>query len=250
MYVDYMTRFYQNIIKSMQPQARPERSKSFLDEVSDKLGCRDDDRIGKVERAGLASTKEIAREEYKQYIYDKISRIPIHPSQRLNSVAIFITDSGFEAMQEDPEYEKWVLDSLTYNFGFHDPWANLCGGSFTVHHFGATKEEYHGESWFKGYQNGRGQTLFDEKAEDSFWERRLRHKKLMKEQRERWQEKKWLDSKRLQKMYEEEMYQRSVAQLHRIAGEDYRIPERRMPLIPIAYQTSLLLDMLMSNKKV
>lgn len=245
-YVDYMTRKYNNLIKSLQPQVKkPERTGSFLDEVAERLECQ-----GRAEESaavGSVSTKDMTLEEYKQYIYDKISQIPLHPSQRLNSIAVFITDDGFEAMQEDPEYEKWVLDSLAHSFGFHDPWANLCGGSFTIHHFGADKEAYHGESWFKGFQNGKGQTLFDKKSKDSFWERRLRHKKLMKQQLERWQEKRWLENKKLQKMYEEEMYQRSVEQMHRIAGKDYQSPERRLPLIHTAYQTSILLDMLISK---
>lgn len=206
--------------KTTQPQEPIQASGSFLDEVS--------------------------LQQYKQYIYDKISQIPVHPSQRLNSIAVHISDSGFEAMKNDPEYEKWVLDTLTYNFGFHDPWANLCGGSYAVHTFGATKEEYHGEGWFKGYQGGRGQNLFDEKAEDSFWERRLRHKKLMKEQRERWREKKWMEDQRLQKMYEQEMINRSLEERNRIAGKDYYAREPRLPVFTTSFQTSQLIDMLLS----
>lgn len=244
-YTDYMTRTYGNRIRDIVSQERKDTAEDFLDEVIEKLKCAD--RTQDAGKAGMANVKEMTPEQYKQYIYDKISQIPIHPSQRLNSIAVHISDSGFEAMQNDPEYEKWVLDTLAYNFGFHDPWANLCGGSYAVHTFGATKEDYHGEGWFKGYQNGRGQTLFDQKAKDSFWERRVRHKKLLKEQQERWQEKKWIEDKRLQKMYEQEMIFREIKERHRIAGRDYQSPERRLPVISTTYQTSMLMDLLLSQ---
>lgn len=244
-YTDYMTRTYGNRIRDIVPQERKDTAEDFLDEVIEKLECAD--RTQDAGNAGMDNVKEMTPEQYKQYIYDKISQIPIHPSQRLNSIAVHISDSGFEAMQNNPEYEKWVLDTLAYNFGFHDPWANLCGGSYAVHTFGATKEHYHGEGWFKGYQNGRGQTLFDQKAKDSFWERRVRHKKLLKEQQERWQEKKWIEDKRLQKMYEQEMIFRGIKERQRIAGKDYQSPERRLPVISTTYQTSMLMDLLLSQ---
>lgn len=115
-----------------------------------------------------------------------------------------------------------------------------------VHTFGATKEEYHGEGWFKGYQGGRGQTLFDGKAEDSFWERRLRQKKLIKEQRERWRQKEWMEDQRLRKMYEQVMINRSREERSRIAGKEYHAEEPRLPVFATAYQTSQLIDMLLS----
>ncbi len=244
-YTDYATRVYGNLVRNAVPQEEKETTGDFLDEVKEKLDCAD--RAQDAGNVGKVNVKEMTREQYKQYIYDKISQIPIHPSQNMNSIAVHISESGFEAMQNDPEYEKWVLDELSYNFGFHDPWANLCGGSYTVHTFGATKEDYHGESWFKGYQNGKGQTLFDQKAEDSFWDRRIRHKKLMKEQWKHWQEKKWLEDKRLQRMYEQEMMFRGIEERYRIAGKEYQSPERRLPVISTAYQASMLMDLLLSH---
>lgn len=127
------------------------------------------------------STKDMTLSEYKQYIYNRISALPMHPSQALRSVSVHISDEGFKAMQQDPEYEKWVLDVLRQDFAYYDPWAEVCGGSFAVHHFGASKEDYRGEGWYTGFRNGKGNALFEKEDEESFWDKRIkRHKKYMK----------------------------------------------------------------------
>ena len=129
-------------------------------------------------------------DEYKQYIYEKISRIPMHPSQMMRSVCVHISDAGFEAMKKDPEYERWVLDVLRKDFSYQDPWADVAGESFAVHRFGATRQEYRGDSWYLGFRGGRGGILYDEEAEESFWEKRCkRFKKYMKQCQEAAKEK-------------------------------------------------------------
>ena len=145
-------------------------------------------------------------EEYKQYIHDKISQIPISPSQMSSSFSVHISDAGFEAMKADPEYEKWVLDTLKHDFGFNNPWAGICGGSFVVHNFGATKEEYSGQSWYAGYQNGKGESLFNQKAEDSFWERRMQRRIQLQEQQEELQMKRMLDKRLYGEDYMQQTY--------------------------------------------
>lgn len=179
-YVDYLTRGYIGFMESQLAGGQVKGIKGFRDYVN-----AGDEKAEGVEETGAFSTENMTLEEYKQYIHMKISQIPMHPSQVLRSVVIHITDEGFQAMQKDPEYEKWVMDTLRYDFGFYDPWAKYCGGSFAVHHFGATKEEYHGESWYTGFQKGKGDTIFDQEAEEGFWEKRAkRHKKYLKEQQE------------------------------------------------------------------
>lgn len=244
--VDFMTKmcgqFLQgNIARSI--DAGPERGTPFSD-VYQRVREAERIKMGGV-RIMDVPTKEMTLEQYKQYIRNKISQIPLDPSQRLSSISVHITDEGFRAMQQDPEYQKWVLDTLRANFQFHDPFATMCGGSFSVHFFGATKEEYRGEGWYRGYQNGRAESLFDEKAKDGFWERRMRHKKYMDELYERWLERKKKNEKMLAKMYSTEMFYRSIEQRHRIAGEEIWLPERHLPVINTSYQTSQLLDLLM-----
>ena len=121
------------------------------------------------EAAGAVPREEMSVPQYRQYILGRISELPVDPSQALASHAVYISEEGFAAMQRDPEYEEWVLDQLARNFAFQDPWSNVCGGSYHVHSFGATKEQYHGESWFPGYAGGQGQALFDSKTSGCQW---------------------------------------------------------------------------------
>lgn len=180
LYINYLTRAYSGLMESQLAGGSVKGIKGFYDYVN----VLDKKTEGTEAPNGL-SPENMTLEEYKQYIYAKISQIPMHPSQILRSVSIHITDEGFQAMQKNPEYEKWVMDTLKYDFGYHDPWANVCGGSFTIHRFGASKEEYRGESWYTGFQGGKGRALFETEAEESFWEKRAkRHKKYLKEQQE------------------------------------------------------------------
>lgn len=131
---------------------------------------------------GSISREGMTMEEYKQYLYSRISQIPRHPSRALESVSIHITEAGFEAMKKDPDYEAWVLDDLETGWAQPDPWAPLCGGAYSVIRYGAAKEECRTCSWFPGYQNGNGEKLFQEKSKDSFWERRAESQKLYQAQ--------------------------------------------------------------------
>lgn len=129
----------------------------------------------------VSNTADMSLEDYKQYIQDKISNLPMSASSRMQSISVQITDEGFEAMKNDPEYEAWVLDTLAQNFRYENPWTSVCGGGYAVHHFGATKEQYHGESWYPGYLGGQGASEFDKKSEGSFWEQRIERQKIYME---------------------------------------------------------------------
>lgn len=127
------------------------------------------ERVSEADNMGL--------EAYKQSIWAKISALPMSASSRMQSISVQISDEGLEAMKNDPEYEAWVLDTLAQNFSFQNPWTAMCGGGYAIHHFGATKEQYHGESWYPGYMGGQGTAMFEDKAKGSFWEQRMEHHK-------------------------------------------------------------------------
>ena len=132
----------------------------------------------------VSGTEDMSLAAYKQSIWKKISDLPMSTSSQMQSISIQITDAGFEAMKNNPEYETWVLDTLAQNFRFENPWTSACGG-YVVHHFGAKKEQYHGESWYLGYMGGQGAAMFEDKAKGSFWEQRMEsHKKFMELQQE------------------------------------------------------------------
>lgn len=111
-------------------------------------------------------------EAYKQEIYRRIAGLPMDSSRNQDSVMVEISDEGFAAMWKDPEYEQWVLHTLARDFAVYNPWSGVSGGNLAIHHFGASKEEYRGESFSKGLSGGRKSLIEDE--EEGFWERRAR----------------------------------------------------------------------------
>lgn len=118
------------------------------------------------------SVENMTMDEYKSYIRQRIYALPVNSTQALNSVAVDITDQGFAAMKDDPEYEEWVLGTLKVDFATTDPWSGITGGRFVIHHFGASKEEYRGDSWNLNENGGMGQSIFNASAKKSFWQRR------------------------------------------------------------------------------
>ncbi len=136
-------------------------------------------------RAGVAAVRDMSMEEYKQYIHDRISRIPMDASHMQDTISITITDEGFAAMKNDPEYEEWVLQDLRNGWAQVNPWAKFCGGVYSTIHYGATKEECHAEMWHAGFRHGNGKSLFEEKPKESFWERRMKRHEEIQEQTEK-----------------------------------------------------------------
>ena len=155
-FLDATTRFYLSMIRAAQatmgPSKNPESNKSFLQAIEDaasdrmKTGQETDavDDIGRV-----YSTADMTLEEYKQYIYDKIIRMPVNYSQIQDAVSIMISDKGFEAMKADPEYEKWVLDTIRHDLSAYYPWGTVGESTYRSHYFGATKKEYRGYCYAK-----------------------------------------------------------------------------------------------------
>lgn len=189
-FVNSMTKVYSGLLQSQFAGKGIKGAGGFLDMAASI------DSSGKLK---TATAMDMTLEEYKQYLYYKISQIPMHPSQAMSSVSVHISDEGFQAMQKDPAYEKWVLDVLRRNFAFCDPWADVCGGSFSIHRFGATKEEYRGDGWYTGFMGGKGSLIFDDEAEESFWERRAKRFRQQIGQQQKQEEKK----ETMQRVYQE-----------------------------------------------
>ena len=70
---------------------------------------------GKAEEKGTVSPKDMTLDEYKAYFDEKMNSLYTHPSQRGMNWTIDITDAAYKKMQEDPEYEKKILDALAKN---------------------------------------------------------------------------------------------------------------------------------------
>lgn len=125
------------------------------------------------------AVQAMSMDQYKMYIYQKISGLPTSATQKWDAVSVNISGEGFAAMKADPAYEKWVLDTLRQDFAWYNPWSAYAGGTYRVHYFGATREEYRGESFQMGFRNGGKHTdSAKKKKQKSFWEKRAERHKL------------------------------------------------------------------------
>lgn len=215
----YMTRVCHAVLQTCQTQSRPTGSAGFHDQLM---------------------------ERYKLAIYDKIAALPVHSSNLSDSVSVQITDEGFEAMMKDPEYEQWVLDTLRANFQYPDPWSGISGGKFMIFHFGATREECRTESWRMGFRNGSGQKLFNEKAKDSFWERRKKRRQELMEQLDELEEKKAIAKRMAKSQYNAEVS--AIKQGSNISSEPVNCDRLAMQIFS-SFKANILLGSFMNGRK-
>lgn len=161
-FLDATTRFYLNMLRAAQAtMGRPQNlgsAKSFLQAIEDAASNQikteqEVDAASGVERT--YSTADMTMEEYKQYIYDKIIRMPVNYSQIQDAVSIMISEEGFAAMKADPEYEKWVLDTIRRDLAAFYPWGTMGESTYRSHYFGATKKEYRGYCYAKDNRSRR-----------------------------------------------------------------------------------------------
>ncbi|MCM1228232.1 MAG: hypothetical protein NC320_12590 [Clostridium sp.] len=80
--------------------------------------------------------------EYKSYIYGKISDMRQNGSVGGNYMDVDISDEGFKAMKENPEYEKHVMEQLKNAF---DTSAFSGDESYTIYHIGKNRNEIYCE---------------------------------------------------------------------------------------------------------
>lgn len=83
--VNNMTKAYAGMIQSQLAGSSAKGVMGFKDYVQAA-----DDKGG----VSALSTKGMTLDEYKQYIFQKISMIPMHPSQVMRSVCVHISDEG------------------------------------------------------------------------------------------------------------------------------------------------------------
>ena len=127
-------------------------------------------------REGLKKTspQEMTLDEYKAYIEGRLQNIPRNFTRYRDEVTIVISDAGYQAMQNDSDYEAWVLDSVREELAVPD---YLCGypgtyGHYDVMEFGATKEDYRGHMSAIHKNDSRNIN-----EEETYWERRLKRLK-------------------------------------------------------------------------
>ena len=103
--VNYMTRAYNQYQQKNAAKDQEKEDTRFADSVREKSEASGS--IVGNSKIGSVSAKDMTMVEYKQYIYNKISQIPMHPTRAGESISVTISEVGFEAMKNDPEYEAW-----------------------------------------------------------------------------------------------------------------------------------------------
>ena len=142
-------------------------------------------------------TKELSEAEemeiFKKEFYEDLSKITIHKT--LNNVAINISEAGFKAMKDDPQYREKILSLLKRDLG--SSLARNCSAVFTV---GATIKEYRGDSWPVGYDSE-----FYARSQNSFYKKTSGKKDSQKELLEEYLEKRAQVKKQQQEMLNEKI---------------------------------------------
>ena len=119
--VNYMTRAYNQYQQKNAAKDQEKEDTRFADSVREKSEASGS--IVGNSKIGSVSAKDMTMVEYKQYIYNKISQIPMHPTRAGESISVTISEAGFEVMKNDPEYEAWVLNDLQVGWSQPDKWS-------------------------------------------------------------------------------------------------------------------------------
>ena len=132
---------------------------------------------GKAEEKGTVFPKDMTLDEYKTYFDEKMNSLYTHPSQRGMNWTIDITDAAYKKMQEDPEYEKKILDALAKNKAV-DFGGNIPVVAYT--HIDDTYEKCYG--YTQGMKENVGYSgSSSAKKSDAGREKKARQKELLEE---------------------------------------------------------------------
>lgn len=165
---------------------------------------------------------------YKDEIYQRISEITVHPTQRDTGYAVHISEAGFRRMQRDPDYEQFVMDKIAEYMG--TPYDTAADApTFVMLYFDDTEDEH------TAYLQGIDQeyTYEENKYGESFWDSRARRHEENMEASERLAAKRreqneYFERKHLaEESLKEEMLARADA---RRKGEPYTDTKKRVIL--------------------
>lgn len=146
--------------------------------------------------------KELSMDEYKIYIYFKISQMQRQSPQKLqrkNFVLADITEEGFAAMKADPEYEEWVLGKIKTSLYYNNTWEKRDGTNYFILSFGGDKEDYDEQFWFSGELNDYPD---QKKEKESYLDSRIR--------RQRKFDKIYFEQLDKRRAFEKKLYEKSV----------------------------------------
>lgn len=140
------------------------------------------------------TTADMTMYEYKIYFTEKLNAIPFHPNRQNDEEIINISDAGWEALKNDPEYEKEMLDGIAKDRMAYNP---LIGTSshYTTRNIGASMKEYRGACWSKEYGFGgsdKSKKVFESNLKADSISVRAKKRKRQQELDEKYYEQKML----------------------------------------------------------
>lgn len=186
---------------------------------------------GKVAEKGTVSPKDMTPDEYKAYFDEKMNSLYTHPSQRGMNWTIDITDAAYKKMQEDPEYEKKILDALAKNKAV-DFGGNIPVVAYT--HIDDTYEKCYG--YTQGMKENVGYSgSSSAKRADAGREKKARQKELLEE---------YLEKRAQAKRQQQELLDEKVAKAEQ---ERSRLAkawagERKMAAASNAYEANVMTE--------
>lgn len=180
-------------------KANKEKTETFADAVKKKT----DELIALKKADKDIENEELSMDEYKTYIYFKISQLRQLSPQKLqkkNFVLLNISDAGFAAMKANPQYESWVLSKIKESLYYENTFEKRDGTNYFILSFGENEEEHEEEFWFSGEFDDDPK---NKSKQESYWDSRIeRQKKFDKIYFEK------LDKRR---DFEKKLFEKSVA---------------------------------------
>ncbi len=212
-YTSQITNRYTSLFSKSVQSNKDQRT--MADAIS-KAVSRKTENVAETEEVKTVSRENMSMDEYKQHIYDQIASFPVAANRYKDSFSVSISDAGFEAMKNDPEYENWVLDRLQREFAYPAPAWYVAMGAPAGYHtfsFGATKEELECHGFMAEFKGGQGQSIFDAHADKSFWSKRGEtHKAMLEQSRKSATEKKLKDRAYAEKVMKERLQHQQLLQ--------------------------------------
>lgn len=182
------------------PKENKEKTETFADAVKKKT----DEITAKNKDKDDIKTEELSMDEYKTYIYFKISQLQQQSPQKLqkkNFVLLNISEAGFAAMKANPQYESWVLSKIKESLYYENTFEKRDGTNYFILSFGENEEEHDEEFWFSGEFDDDPK---NKSKQESYWDSRIeRQKKFDKLYFEK------LDKRR---EFEKKLFEKSVAE--------------------------------------
>ena len=126
----------------------------------------------------LQDARAAAAAQYRVHIEEMIRAMPVHKSRLGDNFRIDISDAGYEAMQNDPSYEEFVLDTVRTELSA--PALPSAGSATVILQFGEDP------SRLRKHAFSAGDDFFHVIEEDkSFWEERLERQEELEETNDR-----------------------------------------------------------------